>query len=182
LAILVAHVVSGKGIEPLLAALADTLESSDRLALRIVGDLEAEPAYAARCQALVAREAALSARVTFCGVLPVAEVRAELSASNLLLSASVMESYGMALAEGRRMGLPLLACDAGNVRAHVRKDAGGELVGSVADLARACARLCKDPAEHERRLSVAHSHVPALRTWNSAARELISSLAPDTST
>jgi glycosyltransferase involved in cell wall biosynthesis len=181
-AVLVAHVVTGKGIEPLLLALASALEPSDRFALRLVGDLDAEPAYAARCRGLVAQEAALSSRVSFCGALSAADVHAELEASNLLLSASVMESYGMALAEGRRVGLPLLACAAGNVRAHVQREAGGELVENVSALAQATARLCRDPAEHERRLEAAHSHLPPLRTWSSAARELISLLARDANT
>jgi glycosyltransferase involved in cell wall biosynthesis len=171
-ALVVAHVVSSKGIEPLLVALAAELKPSDRLELRIVGDTRAEPAYAARCQALVAAESALSARVAFCGSLPEASAHDELCRSNLLLSASVMESYGMALSEGRRVGLPLLARDAGNASAHVEVAAGGELVASAEELATACVRLCRDPNEHARRLLAAQAHIRPARAWRAAALEL----------
>lgn len=175
-ALLLSHVVSGKGIEPLLAALARMLAPTDPFSLRVVGDVEAEPAYALRCQALVAQNPELRARVTFAYALADAGVQAELCKSNLLLSASVMESYGMALAEGRRVGLPLLARAGGNVSAHVRAEAGGELVADAEALARACVRLCRDPAEHSRRLTAARNHIPARRSWRDAARELASAL------
>jgi glycosyltransferase involved in cell wall biosynthesis len=175
-AILVAHVVSGKGIDGLLSALACVLQPGDRFTLRIIGDPGAEPGYAARCRALIDAESVLSARVTLVGSLPEAQVVAELQSSNLLVSASLMESYGMALAEARRMGVPLVARDAGNVRAHVRAEAGGELVRDSDELARACARLCRNPAEHVRRLAAAQQNVPPRRTWRTAALELVAAL------
>jgi glycosyltransferase involved in cell wall biosynthesis len=177
-ALLLSHVVSDKGIEPLLSALALSLNQEDRFELRIVGDLQAEPAYGTRCQALVAAELPLVARVRFCGLLSPSNAHAALFASNLLLSASFMESYGMALLEGRCAGVPLLACDAGNVRALVEPAAGGELVADATELAAACARLCRDPAEHERRLLAARSHLPAARSWRRVGEQFIAAVQP----
>jgi glycosyltransferase involved in cell wall biosynthesis len=177
-ALLLSHVVSGKGIEPLLSALALSLSPQDRFELRIAGDLQAEPAYAARCQALVAAEPLLARQVRFCGLLSEADAHAALFASNLLLSASFMESYGMALSEARCAGLPVLARDGGNVRALVEPAAGGQLVAGATELAEACVRLCRDPAEHERRLVAAHKHPPPARSWRCAAEQFLAAVQP----
>ncbi|HWA76493.1 MAG TPA: glycosyltransferase [Polyangiaceae bacterium] len=177
-ALLVAHVVAGKGIEPLLAALAVALGPSDRFELCIVGDLSVEPSYAARCQALVAAEPMLVGRVRFRGLLSERDAHAALFASNLLLSASFMESYGMALAEGRAAGLPLLVRDGGNVRFHIEPAAGGECVASATELAQACVRLCRDPGEHERRLLAARNHAGPARPWRRAAEEFVAAIQP----
>jgi glycosyltransferase involved in cell wall biosynthesis len=177
-ALLLSHVVSGKGIEPLLSALVLSLSPQDRFELRIAGDLQAEPAYAARCQALVAAEPLLARRVRFYGLLSESKAQAALFASNLLLSASFMESYGMALSEARCAGVPLLARDAGNVRALVEPVAGGELVADATELAAASVRLCRDPAEHERRLLAARNHPPPARSWRRAAEQFLAAVQP----
>ena len=175
-AALVAHVVPGKGLETLLRSLAGVLRSSDRFTLRVLGDTRADPPYAARCQALVAAAPELTRRVSFSGLLSQEAVHAELMRRNLLLSASSMESYGMALDEGRRIGLPLLACAAGNVSSLVDVAAGGELVEGTEALAEACVRLCRDAREHQRRLSAARASIPSPRSWHQAALQFAATI------
>jgi glycosyltransferase involved in cell wall biosynthesis len=179
-ALLVAHLVPGKGVEPLLVALADELGPADDLRLLILGDDAADALYARRCRELVAGAPKLRPRVSFGGLVTQEGVLGASRASNLLVSASRMESYGMALADGRRVGLPLLACDGGNVRQHVTATAGGELASDVPTLARAVVRLARDPAEHARRLAAAAASALPPRPWREAAAELLAALQAET--
>jgi glycosyltransferase involved in cell wall biosynthesis len=82
-----------------------------------------------------------------------------------------METYGMALAEARTLGLPILAHAGGNVGAHVTSGAGGELVASHEELAAAFLSLCRDPHEHHARLRLARAHALPARAWSQAAAE-----------
>ena len=144
--VLVGNVVPGKGIEPWLCALEACLSETDRMDVSIIGSLTADPEYAERCQRLVCESARLAARIRFAGALTPRETLARLAEASLFVSASSMESYGMALAEARVAGVPILAKIGGNSRAHVDPAAGGALVSNEAELARACVALARDPA------------------------------------
>jgi glycosyltransferase involved in cell wall biosynthesis len=172
-AALVAHVVPGKGIEPFLRELAPKLCSTDNLEIHVLGDLLADPRSGRSCVEFVSATPALAARVRFRGLLDAAEVQAELQKCNLMLSTSQMESYGMALAEGRRAGLPVLALDGGNVREHVTAAAGGELTSDASALADALLRVVRDASEHARRLRAARDTIPQVRAWRTVAEEFV---------
>lgn len=172
-AILVANLVPGKGVLPFLLALAKQLAASDELRLTVVGSASIDPDYALACHAAVGSEPALRQRVTFEGALPPEEVVARIARSNLMISASFMEAYGMALAEARTLGIPIVARDGGNVAAHVRATAGGELVQTEQELARACIELCRNALEHHARFALALQHALEPRPWSDAARDFI---------
>ena len=176
-ALLVGNLLPAKGLHPLLLALVTELRDSDRFELSVAGGSALDAAYAERCAELVARHPILKGRVSLRGEVPPAELVACFAASNLFVSASVHESYGMALAEARVAGLPLLAHAGGHTRVHAQADAGGELVSSHTELARACVRLARDPLEHARRLELARAHRYAPRSWETAAREFLEQLA-----
>jgi glycosyltransferase involved in cell wall biosynthesis len=175
-ALMVANVVEQKGIAPLLAALRAVLLPRDPFRLTIVGSLERSPSYAASCLRLVSDSSLLDPRVTFRGEVPPGEVFSHLEACNLFVSSSRMEAYAMAIAEARTAGLPVVACDGGNVRSLVEPASGGEIVADAADLARACIRLCRRPEEHEQRLVRAREKALAPRPWSVAANELAAGL------
>lgn len=164
-AVMVANVVQGKGVLELVRALRGRTFS-----LAVVGSLDAEPSYAAACRA--------GAGVELLGPLPHDETLALVAGSDFVVSASRMESFGLALAEARAMGVPIVARRGGNVEAHVHADAGGELVDDDDALADACVRLAADPVELERRRRAARAHVPPARSWADAARELLQGLSP----
>ena len=176
-ALLVGNVVPGKGIEPFLRGLAESLRDGDQLRLSIIGGLDADRSYAERCQRLVCESPALSGRVTWRGALSPEQTLAELSDAELLISASVMESYGMALAEARVTGVPILARSGGNVALHVDERAGGELVRSTSELVAACLELARAPARARERIDSARRHALPARSWSEAARELLDQLA-----
>jgi glycosyltransferase involved in cell wall biosynthesis len=175
--VMIGNVVPGKGIEPWLRALEAELRATDRLQLSILGSLTAEPEYAERCERLVEQSRALSERVTFFGALTQPDVLSHLACSDLFVSASRMESYGIALNEARVVGVPILALAAGNAAQHVAPAAGGELVSSDAELAQACVALARAPAVRGKRLAQARARAPRGRSWLSTARELSAQLA-----
>lgn len=176
-ALFVGHLVPNKRLEPLLRALAAVGLAEGRFSLRIAGDPAADAAYAARCRAVVADSPRLSRSVTFLGNLEPKAVAAELGAANLFVSASRMESYGMALRDARAAGVPIAACPGGHVAAHVAPAAGGELTLDERALAEVCARLASDPAELRARVELARANVPPARPWSVAAADLVAALS-----
>jgi glycosyltransferase involved in cell wall biosynthesis len=172
-ALLVANVVPGKGIAPFLEALAACLgPGPSGFVLVVVGSLEQDPAYAAECRAVVRSCPSLEGSICFASALPHAEVFRALGQSHVLVSASRMESYGMALAEARALGVPILARRGGNVSAHVELAAGGELFDDDAALGAALVRLSRDRDELARRRSLALAKIRR-RTWSEAARSFL---------
>jgi glycosyltransferase involved in cell wall biosynthesis len=171
-AVCVGNVTRGKRQLELLDALSQELNRDDPFQVTVIGDLEADSGYASACTVL-ADTPPLCGRVTLRGALAPSEVVRILHDHNLFVSASSMESYGMALAEACVSGLPIIARAGGNTVRLVDTTAGGELCGSDQDVARACARLCRSPAEHERRAQLAWQRAPAPRTWADAARDFV---------
>jgi len=176
-ALMVGNVVPGKGLEPLLVALAASLQAEDRFQLSVVGSLDFEPAYAARCQQIIAASPQLSERVTLLGACSPERTALLLGQAELLISASRMESFGMALFEARVMGVPILACAGGNIGRQVVVEAGGQLVNGCDELATACRELARDPARVQRRIARARRRAPPPRPWSETARALLDQLA-----
>ena len=106
----------------------------------------------------------------FLDEIPQAQVFDQLARSALLVSASRMESYGMALAEARAHGTPILARAGGHVAAHVDPAAGGQLVADEAELAHAFVALLRRPTELERRIGLAEA-ARQTRSWHLTALE-----------
>jgi glycosyltransferase involved in cell wall biosynthesis len=175
-ALLVAHLVPGKGVAPFLAALAEHLAEADDFSLRVVGGSGLDPHYAQRCLEL-AGAPRLRDRVKLLGELSPADTLRAMASSNLLISASRMESYGMALAEARGLGLPILARRGGNVANLVEAAAGGELVSDETELAIAGLRLARAPARLRRRLDQARARALPPRCWADAGRDFASPVA-----
>jgi glycosyltransferase involved in cell wall biosynthesis len=168
-------VTEGKGVKPLLAELATQLQASDRFELAICGRIDLEPAYAAACSELLRAAPGLAQRVRLLGPCPHAQAQQLLVDAQLLLSASRMESYGMALAEARAAGVPIVAREGGNAAHHVDAGAGGALLATEAAVARELLLLVRDPERLAARRELARRAVRT-RSWQQAARELLSQL------
>ena len=175
--VLVGNVVPGKGIEPFLRALESLLDAGDRVRVSIVGSLSPDPDYAEGCRRLVSRSRVLAERVVFFGGLSQPATLAQLARSDLFVSASRMESFGMALYEARVVGVPILARSGGNAAEHVDPEAGGQLVASDDELARACLALARQPALYAERAACARARAPLARSWQSAALEFVTQIA-----
>ena len=88
--------------------------------------------------ALTKQAEELGARVTFAGALPRREALAWIAAADVLLHPSAVEAAPTVIREARALGVPVVACDAGDVVAWAEDDAGISVVeGSSEALARA---------------------------------------------
>jgi glycosyltransferase involved in cell wall biosynthesis len=172
-ALMIANLVSNKGVLEFLGALAAGLCASPvpaAFSLRIVGSPQADPAYAAACHALQAQQPALRASVQLLGALPFARLRDELGAAHALVSASRSESFGMALADARAAGLIVLARRGGHVAQLLQGHEGGALVDDDASLAAALLALARaDSAAREQRLHRARATRLRARSWAEVA-------------
>ncbi|MEI9938902.1 MAG: glycosyltransferase family 4 protein [Pseudomonadota bacterium] len=176
-ALMIGNVVPGKGLEALLMALSELLRAEDPFELSVVGSLDFDPEYVARCRRVIANSARLAARVTLLGACSPERTAHVLNEAELLLSASRMESFGMALSEARVAGIPIASCAGGNAAAHVRVEAGGQLVDSPRELAAACLELARAPARVQQRIGQARGHALPARPWSETARALLGQLA-----
>src|SRR5581483_1295382 len=95
-----------------------------------------------------------------------------LAAADVLVSASRMESFGMALAEARALGVPILARAGGNAASLVDFASGGELCSDDAQLAHALVALAQDRDELRARAARAARH-RLVRSWHDAAAEFV---------
>jgi glycosyltransferase involved in cell wall biosynthesis len=171
-AVIVANLVEGKGVLPFLRALDRAMHSSDTLHVKVIGSLQMQPAHAGACALLVSRSSRLRTRVELLGSCSPDVCIETLAQADVLISASRMESYGMALAEARALGLPIVARSGGNAAAHVAPESGGQLLADDTALAEACLALSRDPAELALRKRRARSRACA-RGWDLAAREFV---------
>jgi len=171
-AVVVANLLPGKGIAPLLEGLARRLRSSDALELRVIGSRTMAPDYAERCRATVEEHPGLCDRVDLVGALSHRDCIENLRQADLLVSASRMESYGMALADARAAGRPILARRGGNVAAHVEARWGGGLVSDEDSLAAALVDVVRDREALARRQHLAWTH-RMQRLWSAVASALL---------
>jgi glycosyltransferase involved in cell wall biosynthesis len=175
-AIVVANLVPGKRVLPLVRALAQELRDGLPLRLTVVGSLSMDRDYADACRETIVADPLLAQAITLAGPVAHDRLLGLMAASDVLLSPSCMESFGLALAEARALGLPIIARAGGNSAAHVEARAGGVLVHSDGELATACARLGRDGEERRRRLVAARAARPAARGWSEAARDFLQRL------
>lgn len=175
-AVLVGNLITRKAVLELLEALRDA--GDEAFELRIVGRADLDPAYAHACTTLVASTPQLASRVRFIGVQPYERMSEIYDAAHVLVSAARMETYGMALAEAKARGLPILASEGGNVRCHFRDGHDGLLFASIPELARGLAELARAPARLQRLLDAATLEAAAAaHTWDDAAASLLEQLA-----
>jgi len=120
----VGAVVPAKGQDHLVDALA-TLRELD-WTCRIMGPVDRDPAYADRIRTQI-RRTGLGNRVDLTGPVRREEIRAAYGAADLLVAPTLMETYGMTVAEALAAGLPVIASEVGGV---------GEALGVVGDGAR----------------------------------------------
>ncbi|WP_286344706.1 glycosyltransferase family 4 protein [Frondihabitans sucicola] len=107
-----------KGQDVVVEALAE-LASVPGWTCEFVGSLTAEPAFAARLEAEVTARG-MADRISFTGVAVGATLDAAFAEADLVIAASRVESYGMAVAEALARAIPVLTTDAGGSRRRSR--------------------------------------------------------------
>ncbi|HVU01312.1 MAG TPA: glycosyltransferase family 4 protein [Polyangiaceae bacterium] len=173
--LVVANALPGKGLVPFFAALATELDGAPgRPRVTLVTNFELDPGYGRTLRDLLSRPP-LQDSVHVVDPGSRAELLRLVATRHVFLSASRMESFGMAIAEARAAGVPVLARRGGNVRALVDPASGGALFDDDRSLAAAVVALSSDPGAlaERRRLAVARR---LRRSWEDAARDFSAAL------
>jgi len=127
-----------KGIVQAMQACFDVLASADNWHLVVAGPDEV--GLRKPLEAAVTRKG-LSDRVTFTGMLPLADVQACLSYAKLLLQPSMSEGLSMSIIEAMAGGMPVLISTACNMPEVESRNAGRVVASTRADIAKALREL-----------------------------------------
>jgi glycosyltransferase involved in cell wall biosynthesis len=165
-ALCVAQWIPRKGILDLVRAW--TLHERPGASLKLVGETDADPAYAASVHAAIAD--APNASIIVRGPVNDAALDAAYAAADLFVLPSRYEGYGIVYAEALARGLPVVACGVGPVPELV----GGEAAllvepGDVEGLSGALALLLQDAALRERMSAAARRRAKSLPRWEDTA-------------
>jgi glycosyltransferase involved in cell wall biosynthesis len=144
--------------------------------LELVGEFDADPAYAREVRAALA--GAPEGSVVLRGAVDDAELAAAYAAATLFAMPSRYEGYGIAFAEALAHGLPVLGCAVGPVPALVGPEAGLLVPPNDAPaLAAALARLMGDPALRAHMAAAARARQGAtLPTWDDCAARFLAAV------
>jgi teichuronic acid biosynthesis glycosyltransferase TuaC len=112
LAVTACRLIPSKRVELAIAA-----ASAAQVRLVVVGDGPERSALARRAEEL-------GTKVTFTGALPRREALAWMAAADVLLHPSAVEAAPTVVREARALGVPVVACDAGDVAAWAKDDPG----------------------------------------------------------
>jgi glycosyltransferase involved in cell wall biosynthesis len=156
--------VERKGLHSLLDAFARL--PADAATLHLAGDDHADPTYAVRIRARLAR-ADLVGRVIVHGALPLEAVAALYQAADAFVLPSLKEPYGTVYGEAMAFGLPVVGWRAGNLPYLAEHEREGLLVepGDLLGLSGALLRLATDPALRASLGEAAQARALARPTW-----------------
>lgn len=157
-----------KGILSLLDAFASL--PANLATLHLAGDTEADPAYADRVRARLARPD-LAGRVVVHGPLPIEGVAALYQAADAFVLPSLKEPYGTVYGEAMAFGLPVVGWRAGNLP-HLADDGREGMIvppGDTAGLARALRTLAEDDGLRHRLGTAARERALTRPTWDECA-------------
>jgi glycosyltransferase involved in cell wall biosynthesis len=172
--IAVGSIVPRKGYDVLVEALSGLADLDWRL--RIVGALDRAPPTVAALEARIAASG-LAGRIELVGAADDVQLAKLYDASDLFVSASRYEGYGMVLAEAMVRGLPLVSTTGGAAAETVPDDAAIKVppddAGALAD----GLRRAISGADLRARLAAAALEASrGLPTWDSAAKTIAQAL------
>lgn len=165
----VGAVTEHKGHDTLVEALAG-LASDAGWSCTFAGSAETEPVFVARI-ASRAQESGVGDRITWTGVLDQAELAAVYDRTDLVIAPSRTESYGIAVGDALRRGIPVVASRVGGLTEAVRPPDAGMLVppGDPVALETALRRWLADPGLREAMTRAARESAPSRTRWSDTA-------------
>jgi glycosyltransferase involved in cell wall biosynthesis len=165
-----------KGQDVLVEALA-TLSDEDDWTCTIAGSLDAHPDYAQQV-ATMAADAGLGARITMTGALAGNRLEDAYGSADLVVAPSRVESYGMAIADALRRGIPVVASSVGGIPNTVASHAAvlvpPDRPRALGDALR---RWMVDPGLRERLTEQARSDRAAIPPWSATVDRIAVTLA-----
>lgn len=168
--LLVANLAPHKGVLDFLTELAGKVSALDSFRLRLAGRLDLDRAYTRACRKVIEGALSLRRSVELLGPLSLGDLHDCYESSNVFVSASQVETFGLAVQDARAFGLPVLALNAGYVGRQVRDGINGRLYDSPEELAEGCLDLIRDPrALKSLRQSAYRARLSGDYTWAKAA-------------
>ncbi len=166
-----------KGQDVLIEALR-TLDPNGPWTCTIAGSLAAFPSYADRICALAAG-AGLGDRITMAGTLTEHELDDAYRGADLVVAPSRVESYGMAIADALRRGIPVVASTVGGIPQTVAGSGAAVLVppGRPEALTEVLSRWMVDPGLRARLKDEALRTRSTLPRWSDTADRIAATLA-----
>lgn len=172
----VGAVVPRKAHDLLIEALASLADRRWRLS--IVGSLRRAPEQVRLVRTKIAA-AGLTDRIVLTGEIDDAALERIWAGTDLFVSSSHREGFGMAIGEAIARGLPVVATDACAVGGWVDRRAVGVVPsGDASGLSVAIARLLDDPGARSRMREAALAARAALRSWGETGRIVDVALRP----
>lgn len=163
-----------KGFDLLIAAAERIADRPWRLT--IVGPTDRAPQTYEALVAQVAR-AGLGERIRFTGALDTPALEALYASSDVFVSSSLYEGYGMVLAEALARGLPIVASTGGAAALTVPDDAALKVPpGDVEALAAALAAILDDASLRPRLARASREAGRRLPTWDDTASRIADTL------
>lgn len=163
-ALCVGNLIPGKAVVEFLRVLAPRRQEGDSFTIDILGRTDVDLDYTAACHAFS------STWVRVLGPVPYERINRHYATAHAFISTSRMETFGMALAEARAHGLPILGLDRGHVRSHFTHGENGLLFESIEELADGFLALARDDRTMADLFARAQSQrAGAERTWSAAA-------------
>jgi glycosyltransferase involved in cell wall biosynthesis len=161
-ALCVAQWIPRKGILDLVRAW--TLHERPCASLELVGETDADPAYAASVHAAMADAPDVS--ITVSGPVNDVTLGAAYAAADLFVLPSRYEGYGVVYAEALAHGLPVVACNVGPVPELVGEEAAMLVPpGDVGALSGTLDLLLEDPALRSKMSDAARRRAKELPRW-----------------
>lgn len=139
--LMVANLIPRKGILPFLQELNKVLPVDFSLEIHIAGSHKLDLKYAQACKELVDSSPNLASRISFLEEILPDNMPRLYQQADVFISASTMETFGMALQEAQFFGLPILALgsetEGGNIASFCVDEKGGKLYPDFQSLAKA---------------------------------------------
>jgi len=169
-ALCVAQWIPRKGILDLVRAW--TLHERPGATLELVGETDADPAYAASVRAAIA--ATPDASIIVSGPVGDATLGAAYAAADLFVLPSRYEGYGVVYAEALAHGLPVIACDVGPVPGLVGEEAALLVPpGDMGALSGALDLVLQDAILRDRMSAAARRRAKELPRWEDTAASFL---------
>ena len=175
-AIMVNNLTEIKGVREFLDALSNASIPPD-YKITIVGDTSRDPDYTEACQTIVRDDHNLSKTVRFVGQQSPDSIASLMQTSNLFLSNSRFETFGIAIQEANQSGIPILIRTGGNATNHVNDNINGYTAPDSDSLVRTFERLIANPDQFRAlQLSASQYHHPYSKSHSPAIEKLIEHL------
>ncbi len=145
----------------------------------VAGSLNADPVYAEKCSEVIHNDERLKSCVHLIGEQDSAAINNLYMEPNLFLSASFMETFGMAIQDAAVCGLPLLALEGGYAAEHIVSDINGVRCTSPEHLVQEFERCVTDPDYFVSLQKGAATFEPQYQTWDQGANTFIKTCLRD---